>query len=257
MFECDQYSRTIWRFPSNLFQQIFNFVHVFDIVSIAHVSLFFNERNFTTSHEILFHFRNSSGVLSSLRQRQQNHTPLPHLHSIVFNARNSPVFIVSEKPTIYLLSSIVHFFNNMKNTKIPIGNADWLSDALIGYIEKFAKNTSWSFSMNWFLRREVTFVLDLLKSSAFQQRIDKKLQLMIAYKLLCCLDDTQLNDILYIFSRFIFNIDLYEHKMNVTSMDEWKSLYAKVCVEYYLNSLNREVSARLHWCNDDWNCALN
>lgn len=181
-------------------------------------------------------------MLSSLRQRQQDHQPLPHLHSIVFNARNAPVFIVSEKPTIYLLSSIVNFFNNMKNTKIAIGNGDWLNDGLIGYIGKFAMNTSWSFPMNWFLRREITFVVDLLKSTAFQQRIDKQTQLMVAYKLLCCLDGTQLNDILHIFSRFIFNIDLYEHKMNVTSMDEWKSLYAKVCVEYYLNSLNEEVS---------------
>lgn len=193
-----------------------------------------------------FHCRKSSGMLSSLRQRQQDHKPLPHLHSIVFNGRNSPVFIVSEKPTIYLLSSIVRFFNtNIKNTKIPIGSGDWLNDELIVYIEKFAGNTSWSFSMNWFLRREVTFVLDLLRSTAFQQRIDKRLQLMVAYKILCCLDDTQLNDILHIFSRFIFNIDLYEHKMNVTSMDEWKSLYAKVCVEHFLNSLNGEVSALL------------
>lgn len=182
-------------------------------------------------------------MLSSLRQRQQDHKPLPHLHSIVFNARNTPVFIVSEKPTIYLLSSIVRLFNDsMKNTKSPICNADWLNDGLIGYIERFARNISWSFSMNWFLRREVTFVLDALRSSAFQQRIDKSLQLMTAYKILCCLDDSQLNDILHIFSRFIFNIDLYENKMNVTSMDEWKSLYAKVCVEHYLNSLNQEVS---------------
>lgn len=188
-------------------------------------------------------------MLSSLRQRQQDHKPLPHLHSIMFNKRNSPVFIVSEKPTIYLLSSIVHFFNtNINYTKIPIGSGDWLNDELIAYIEKLAGNTSWSFSMNWFLRREVTFVLDLLRSTAFQQRIDTRLQLMVAYKILCCLDDTQLNDILHIFSRFIFNIDLYEHKMNVTSMDEWKSLYAKVCVEHFLNSLNGEVRALCCHC---------
>lgn len=195
-----------------------------------------------------FDFRKSSGVLSSFRQRQQDHKPLPHLHSIVFNARNSPVFVVSEKPTIYLLSSIVHFFNNMTNATALMCNADWLNDKFVGYMENFAKNTDWSFATNWFLRREITFVLDLLKSTAVQQRIDKRLQLMVAYKVLCCLDDTQLNDILHIFSRFIFNIDLYEHKLDVTSMDDWKSLYAKVCVEHYLNSLNEEVSACGYRC---------
>lgn len=162
----------------------------------------------------------------------------------MFNARNSPVFIVSEKPTIYLLSSIVRFFNSISTT-IPIGSSDWLNDELIGYAERFAKNSSWSFSMNWFLRREITFVLDLLRSTAFQQRADKRLQLTVAYKVLGCLDDTQLNEILQIFSRFIFKHDLYEHKSDVTSMDEWKSLYAKVIVEHFLNSLHGEVSVSM------------
>lgn len=103
-------------------------------------------------------------------------------------------------------------------------------------------NTDWNLSMNWYLRREIVFILDMLRSESFKQKIDKKQQLMVAYKILHCMDDTQFNDILQLFSQYVFNGDLYECCDDVrTLIDEWKSIYAKIFVEMFFSGLDDEV----------------
>lgn len=64
------------------------------------------------------------------------------------------------------------------------------------------------------------------------------LQLKLAYKLLLCLTENQINEILQIFSQFIFNLNLYENMNNLTEddMSRMKSAYGKVYVEYYFNA---------------------
>lgn len=177
--------------------------------------------------------------MSSYRFRQQDHKPLPHLNSIVYNSQNSPVFIVSDRPTIYFISSLVRFYNN---TKCP-DKGLWLNDGIRKYIENFAQNTKFKLSLNWFLRHEILFVLDLLRSPLAQHTLDKSIQLRVAYKVLVCLTESQINDVLHIFSQFIFNIEMYPQKMSLTSatMDKLKSTYGKVCAECYLNSPHLQV----------------
>lgn len=178
--------------------------------------------------------RKTSGILSSYRFRQQDHKPLPHLNSIVYNSQNSPVFIVSDRPTIYFISSLIRFYNS---TKCP-DKGLWLNDGIRKYVENFAQNMQFKLSLNWFLRHEILFVLDLLKSPFAQQNFEQSVQQRVAYKVLTCLTDTQINDVLYIFSQYIFNIDMYPQNMNLTSatMNKLKSTYGKVCVESFLNS---------------------
>lgn len=185
--------------------------------------------------------RTTSGILSSFRFRQQDHQPMPHLHSIVYNSQNSPVFIVSDRPTIYLISSLVRFYNN---TKCPDKGA-WLNDGIQKYIENFSRNTEFKLSLNWFLRQEILFVLELLKSSMAQKTFDKSVQLRVAHKVLSCLTETQINDVLHIFSHFIFNIDMYANNMDLTieTLNKLKSTYGKVCAESYLNNADTEVNS--------------
>lgn len=105
-------------------------------------------------------------------------------------------------------------------------------------------NINWILSMNWYLRREIIFILDMLRSKLFKHKIAKNIQLMIAYKILHCMDDTQFNEILQLFSQYVFNNDLYEHKIDEqmeNSIVEWKSIYAKICVEMFFNGLDDEV----------------
>lgn len=191
-----------------------------------------------------FFIRNTSGIFSSYRFRQQDHKPLPHLHSIVYNARNSPVFIVSDRPTVYFVSSLVRFYNN---TKCPDKGA-WLNDGIHKYIDNFARNTEFKLSLNWFLRHEILFVLDLLKSPIAQASFDKSQQLRVAYKILNCLTETQINDVLHIFSQLIFNIDMYPHNMGLTkeTLIKLKSTYGKVCAETYLNNADTQVKLDCH-----------
>lgn len=184
-------------------------------------------------------YRKSSGILSAYRFRQQDHKPLPHLNSIVFNEQNSPVFIVSERPTIHFMCSVARLCNT---AKLP--NETWLNDGIVQYMVHFAQNIELKLSLNWFLRHEIILILDVLRSSAALTSIDKSLQLNLAYKLLLCLTENQINDILYIFSHFIFKIDMYSHNMNLSSeeMSQMKSTYGKVCVEHYLNTVGSQVN---------------
>lgn len=188
-------------------------------------------------------YRNTSGLLTSYKTRQQDHKPLPHLHSIVFNRRNSPIFIVSERPTIYFLTSLAHLFNrpDLLDSKsiAHIRENLWLKDGIIQYIEQFAFNTRYQSTLNWFLRHEILFVVGILKNPTTLPNVSKTLQLKLAYKLLLCLTENQINEILYVFSQFIFNIDVYENAMSLTAddMNRMKSAYGKNYVEYYFNAI--------------------
>lgn len=184
-------------------------------------------------------YRKSSGILSSYRFRQQDHKPLPHLNSIVYDSQNAPVFIVSDRPTIYFIGNLVRFYSNTKYQN----KGAWLNDGIRQYVENFAENTECQFSLNWFLRPEILFVLDLLRSSTARELLDKSIQLRVAYKVLTCLTETQIDDVLHIFSQFIFNIDMYPKIMDLTAakMNQLKSTYGKVCAEYYLNNTSAQV----------------
>lgn len=76
-----------------------------------------------------------------------------------------------------------------------------------------------------------------------QQKLDKSVLLRVAYKVLICLTETQINDVLFIFSQFIFNVDMYSEKLNLTvdKMNQMKSTYGKVCAETYFNSAHLQV----------------
>lgn len=125
--------------------------------------------------------------------------------------------------------------------QIMSSGTDWMNDGLATYINKFSMNSNWKLSMNWFLRREIVSVLEMLRSQSFKQKIEKKIQLNVAYKVLHCMDDTQLNEILQIFSQYVFNGALYEHDGCETMIDEWKSVYAQICVEMFFGGLDDEV----------------
>lgn len=211
----------------------------------------FTDEHFTDEHSHWFmdhcfkpffcvFFRKTSGILSSFRFRQQDHKPLPHLNSIVYNSQNSPVFIISDRPTIYFIGSLLRFYNNMKYPN----KGTWLNDGIRQYIENFAQNTKCKFSLNWFLRQEILFVLDLLKLSTTQEMLDKSIRLQVAYKVLTCLTETQIDDVLHIFSQFIFNIDMYPHTLDLSpdTMNKLKSTYGRICAEFYLNNTSAQVN---------------
>lgn len=193
------------------------------------------EKGVDENSRIFFPFhRNTSGILTVNKIRQQDHKPLPHLHSIVFNQRNSPVFIVSERPTIYFFTSLLRLTTRFNINDIT---NNWHKDGINQYIEQFAFNSQHQSSLNWFLRHEILFFLEILKSPTLSNH-SKMLQLKLAYKLLLCMTENQINEILEIFSQFIFNLNLYENTNNLTpdDMNRMKSAYGKVYVEYYFNA---------------------
>lgn len=140
---------------------------------------------------------------------------------------------------MYFIGSLVRFYINTKHPN----NGAWLNDGIRQYVQNFTQHSKSTFSLNWFLRQEILFVLDLLKSPATQELLDKSTQLQMAYKVLTCLTETQINDVLHIFSQFIFNIEMYPQTMDLSAntMNQLKSTYGKVCAEFYLNTASAQV----------------
>lgn len=97
------------------------------------------------------------------------------------------------------------------------------------------------------MRQEIILVLDLLRSTIIRDGIEKSVQLNLAYKVVHCLAQNQINDILNVFSHFIFNIDMYANQMGLSSdvLNHWKSMYGRICVEHYFNTLNVEVRKKI------------
>lgn len=184
----------------------------------------------------------TSSLLSTFTLRSE-HKPLPSLNSVVLNSRNSPTFIISDKSIFYLIGSIVHFYNQNQNLTNLMGTEFWFNENIKNYMKKVAEDTKWlTHSSNWHLQRELVVIVNLLKSNVVQENSDKTILLKLSYKMVTCLNENQLDDILYLFSNFIFNLNYYESKIENAAIDDWKSLYAKVCVEDYLNMLYNQVS---------------
>lgn len=133
----------------------------------------------------------------------------------------------------------MRFYNS---TKYPNGDS-WLDEGIVQYVEHFVSNSEAEMSLNWFLRQEVIFMVDLLKSTAVQAKIDKKIQLQMAYKVVGCLSEGQTNELLTIFSQFIFNIEMYPNRLDLTldTMNRLKSNYAQLCVDRFLSTVNAQV----------------
>lgn len=133
----------------------------------------------------------------------------------------------------------MRFYNNTKY----LSDGSWLDEGIVEYVEHFARNSEADVSLNWFLRQEVIFMLDILKSSAVQSKIDKKIQLQMAYKVVNCLTEVQTNELLTIFSQFIFNIEMYPNRfdLNLDTMNRLKCNYAQLCVDRFLHTVNAQV----------------
>lgn len=133
----------------------------------------------------------------------------------------------------------MRFYNN---TKYP-NDGSWLDEGIVQYVQHFVCNSEAEISLNWFLRQEVIFMLDLLKSTEMQSKVDKKIQLRMAYKVVGCLSEAQTNELLTIFSQFIFNIEMYSNRLDLTldTMNRLKSNYAQLCVDRFLSTVNAQV----------------
>ena len=160
--------------------------------------------------------------------------PLINLGSIVRRHKKSaPSLIMSQDYSIYFMNSLLLFidaFDNMNNAK----NYDFhhklceifYTEDIEKYLEGFSVQFNRSVATNWFLKTEINFIFNLLKSRSLQFN---PWLLKVAFNLLNCLTQENLDKICHIFKTFVFN-DRYYFSSDVSEkeFERWKYIYSGV-----------------------------
>lgn len=204
--------------------------------------------------------------MSKNRLRPMKHDPLPDLNSVIMTATSLPSLVVSASSVMQLFDSLARL-SNAKQLKLnrDAFTALWFNDSLRAYVTSMAGDINRSFITNWFVRTEVQFIVELLKSAAVRSLAgDKPNLLKLTFKIVTCLSEHQMDDLLFLLNNIVFNIDYYSHKciFRQTSVNHWNSTYVKIIMQKYfirLNAIDRPsphnfdretILAR------DWPCAM-
>lgn len=167
--------------------------------------------------------------------RTHCHIALPSVNSIVFD-KSIPSYILSEKYSIFLLTSLANLLNSM-NSHEQYALHDEIfeklyNNHLLGYIERFSDSTPRKLQGNWFLRNEILLLLAAVKCKKIKRKIDKVSMQQLAHNLCNCLTENQIEAALEIFDFIIFDIEQYENRLNFDKehLDKWKMIFINVCI---------------------------
>lgn len=177
---------------------------------------------------------NTSPFFRVLEDRCNVYKPLMNLGSIVRRHKKSaPSLVLSQDYSIYFMDSmllLIDAFDNMNNAKnydfhhklCEVFYSEDIEKYLAGFSAQFNRNVS----TNWFLKTEINFIFNLLKSRSLQFN---PWLLKVAFNLLNCLTQENLDKICQIFKTFVFH-DRYYFANNVTEEEfmRFKYIYSGV-----------------------------
>lgn len=177
-------------------------------------------------------------MLRKLALRTNQHPALPHLSSVVVGtARQLPEFLVTQKYSVCLLTSILNLLHTLHLGQHRKLFADlfalfWTPD-LVNYLDQIANQPlNDALRRNWFLRTEITFLVDLLRSAEVRDhRLDKIVVQRIAYRMSTYLTEDQMEPVLFLFNAVVFESSLYAQSIGQTQyvMQLWKRIYQHIC----------------------------
>lgn len=156
--------------------------------------------------------------------------PLINLGSIVRTHKKSPPTLVfTQEYSVFVMKSMLMFikaFDNMSN----VNNQDYhrklselfFSEHIEKYLEGFSIQFNHNLSANWFLKKEIEFIYELLNSRSLQF---SPFLLKVAFNLLNCFTQENLEKILYIFENFVFNGKFYYASVKLEELNKWKFIY--------------------------------
>lgn len=185
-----------------------------------------------------FLFSKQSLLLRKISLRTNQHQALPHLNSVVVgNSSKLPEFLVTQKHSLCLLTSILNvmhtlFLGQHRKLFADLFASFWTTD-LTNYLDQLATQTlNDSLRRNWFVRSEIMFLIDLLKCGEVREkRLDKKTLQKIGYRVSTFLTEDQISHVLFLFDSVIFENSLYAQSIGQTQyvMLLWKRIYQHIC----------------------------
>lgn len=175
-------------------------------------------------------FSQSSLLLSSTTPRMYKIESLPDLDSVHFK-NDSPVLIVGEKYPIYVLNGIVAMLQCLEIRKDEEMFNDLLTncmnDILYDYLKRLSHGFNVNIRRNWFVRNELSFVVNLLRLKSVLKVVDKCTIQRIAFNVMRCCTENELEDLLFVLKNVVFNVALYDNAADVfqSDMDNWYRSY--------------------------------
>lgn len=155
---------------------------------------------------------------------------LPDLDSVHF-IKDSPTLIVSEKYPIYVLNGIVAMLTPLDHKSNEVFFNDlmknFMNDILLDYLKKLSDGFNPNIRKNWFIRNELSFIIDLLRFRNVPKVIDNTTTQKIAFNVMSCCSENELKDLLFILRNVVFNVDFYDNLGDVfqADMDNWYESY--------------------------------
>lgn len=125
---------------------------------------------------------------------------------------------------------------------------------LLDYLKKLSDGFNTNVRKNWFIRNELSFVVNLLRFENILKIIDNTIVQKIAFNVMCCCTENELEDLLFILKHIIFNVAVYDNVGDVfqTDMDNWYRSYSLLLgpIAQQTNSLVHTIQSEVLIPND-------
>lgn len=129
-----------------------------------------------------------------------------------------------------------------------------MNDILLDYLQKLSGGFNQNVRKNWFVRNELSFVVNLLRFKTILAVLDNSIVQKIAFNVLRCCTENELADLLFILRNIVFNIAVYNNVGDVfqTDMDNWYRSYLLLLgpIEQQTNSLVHVTQSEVLISND-------
>lgn len=180
---------------------------------------------------------------------------------------NLPSLIVSEKTAVLLFESLARLSNakQLSDNRVEAFTVLWFNDAIGQYMASCASTLDRRFAANYFVHTEIQFIVECLKSAAIRKLIaDKSVILQLTFKLVTCLGDHQMDDLLFLLNNIIFDIAYYTNKsiFRRTNLNDWNTTYVKIIMQEYFIRTNGRNGKPAHNYDrgtilvNDWPCVM-
>jgi hypothetical protein len=181
--------------------------------------------------------------MKTYSDRSAVHQPLPNMGAVVvLNIKSSPSLIfVKQYPTI-LLQSLLNFIAQLNNNNaanvarynelLPL----FFNRHVLAYVTAIGMDgINANVKNNWFAKLELKFLLSLIRWEPTIRHIAPTTILKVSFKLLNCLCQDMINDIIFVFDNIVFSTNYYQH-LDENGVEEFKK-YRNIYAGYFLAPL--------------------
>lgn len=129
-----------------------------------------------------------------------------------------------------------------------------MNNSLLDYLKKLSYGFNENVRKNWFVRNELSFIVNLLRFKNILQLIDNTTVQKIAFNVMCCCTENELEDLLFILKNIVFNVAVYDYVQDIfqADMDSWYRSYLLLLgpIAQQTNSLVHTIQSEILIPND-------